>query len=199
MAKIDFRRNSNRNKMWIKSIPLKSKFYKKNLYQEKTLLKQNVFFQVISTTMINSNTATSFLPFRTEFKDWNTSSTSSSSVLPSQATSRRSSSASLNSTAISTGTSQQPTAETAATPAEPTPVEPAPTNSVMAYFAAINRIRNGEGFRLLGRRVTPSGKVQYLIEWNGNGNTSLFWNGVAQTVFPFLYYSILYRIYLKLR
>lgn len=125
-----------------------------------------VFSQVISTTMINSNSATSFLPFRTEFKDWNTSSTPST-----QPASRRSSNASSQNSSLPAAESSTPTA----VPSELSlPTVPTESSTVTHFFAAVNRIRNGEGFRLLGRRMGPNGKPQYLIEWRSNGNTSLF-------------------------
>lgn len=125
--------------------------------------------------MINSNTATNFLPFRTEFKDWNSSSSPSIS--------RRSSSSSLNNSLAVTPTAEPSTSSApvnsssaaVALGSSDTTTTPVKTESMMtSYFAASHRIRNGEGFRLLGRRHGPDGRTQFLIEWNGNGNTSLF-------------------------
>ena len=35
------------------------------------------------------------------------------------------------------------------------------------FFDTEWRMTSGEGFRVMGKRITPDGKISYLIEWEG--------------------------------
>lgn len=40
-------------------------------------------------------------------------------------------------------------------------------SSVNMYFGAANRIASGEKFGVKAKRISKSGQLQYLIEWEG--------------------------------
>lgn len=62
---------------------------------------------------------------------------------------------------------------TPSTSSKPSPVKQEPSdmnnlkNSVNMYFGAANRIAAGERFALKAQRIGPSGKLEFLIEWEG--------------------------------
>nr|BAW19575.1 metal response element binding transcription factor 2 [Gnatocerus cornutus] len=62
-------------------------------------------------------------------------------------------------------------------PSKPSPVKQEPDinmddlkSSVNIYFGAANRIAAGERFAVKAKRIGPSGKLEFLIEWEGAGN-----------------------------
>ncbi|RZC33046.1 Mtf2 C domain containing protein [Asbolus verrucosus] len=62
-------------------------------------------------------------------------------------------------------------------PSKPSPAKQEPDismddlkSSVNIYFGAANRIAAGERFTVKAKRVGPSGKIEFLIEWEGPGN-----------------------------
>lgn len=40
-------------------------------------------------------------------------------------------------------------------------------STVNQYFGAANRIASGENYVVRGKRISPEGRVDYLIEWEG--------------------------------
>nr|XP_008200329.1 PREDICTED: PHD finger protein 19 [Tribolium castaneum] len=70
-----------------------------------------------------------------------------------------------------------PEKEKAGPTTKPSPVKQEPEinmddlkSSVNIYFGAANRIAAGERFAVKAKRVGPSGKLEFLIEWEGPGN-----------------------------
>lgn len=60
---------------------------------------------------------------------------------------------------------------------KPSPVKQEPDinmddlkTSVNIYFGAANRIATGERFFIKAKRIGPTGKVDYLLEWEGPSN-----------------------------
>lgn len=60
---------------------------------------------------------------------------------------------------------------------KPSPVKQEPDinmedlkTSVNIYFGAANRIATGEIFYVKAKRIAPTGKIDYLIEWEGPSN-----------------------------
>lgn len=60
---------------------------------------------------------------------------------------------------------------------KPSPVKQEPEicmndlkSSVNIYFGAANRIATGERFLVKAKRIGPTGKMEYLIEWEGPSN-----------------------------
>lgn len=46
-------------------------------------------------------------------------------------------------------------------------------SSVNIYFGAANRIAAGERFTVKAKRFGPTGKFEYLIEWDGPSSNGL--------------------------
>ncbi|XP_063705304.1 polycomb protein Pcl [Culicoides brevitarsis] len=147
---------------------------------------RNEDVEIISTTTIGSNVTTTFLPTRTEFKDWNATPNTKLALFNSSATSSATQPSTLkrsgsfkdkdrHSTGSSSGYSSiAGSSHTGYSSLPNSPNAKEKASLIDTYFENSHRLKNGEKFVVRGRRTKPDGSKQYLIEWSGKNKLQLF-------------------------